>query len=478
MSLRMRLVVALVGLVAVGLVVAGTVTYTSLRSFLMTRVDQQLTSAVGPMAEALKSSLKPADLPGGGLPPGSPPIHLPPGTYGEVRDSTGRTVDKVQFTYGDTSIAPPSIPKELPASEAGASQASIFTVGASGAASPRYRVLAQPMANNTGTLLLAVPLTEVSQTLGHLLMVELPLTFTVLLALALLTWWIVRRGLRPLEHMSATADAIAAGDLSRRVETVDPRTEVGRLGSALNVMLSRIEEAFAERRASEDRLRRFLADASHELRTPLTSIRGYAELFRRGADRRPEDLAASMRRIEQEATRMGVIVEDLLLLARLDQSRALRKEPLDLARVVDDAVKDARAADPTRVITFESPGPVTLSGDEDRLHQVASNLLSNALVHTPAGSPVKVELTVEGEEAVLSVADSGPGLSAEDLAKIFEPFYRLDGARGHGNGGAGLGLSIVSAVATAHGGSARAESTLGEGAVFLVRLPLAGPEED
>ena len=478
MSLRARLVLVLVSLVAAGLLVAGVVTYTSLRSFLMQRVDQQLESAVAPMAAALRASLGATDPtredhgPERGI-----PVQLPPGTYGEVRDSAGVVVEHVQFSYGDASIPAPALPTGLPVTDAGEAGSVVFSVGAVGASSPRFRVLAQPLPGTTGTLLVAVPLTDVSQTLNRLLLVEIPLTILVLLGLAMLAWWTVRRGLRPLEDMGATAGAIAAGDLSRRVDVVDPRTEVGRLGLALNTMLVQIEEAFAERRASEERLRRFLADASHELRTPLTSIRGYAELFRRGANRRPDDLAASMRRIEGEAARMGVLVDELLLLARLDHARALRMEPVDLVRVVDDAVKDARAADPSREITLQAPDAAVLTGDEDRLRQLVSNLLSNALTHTPAGSPVEVDVSITADEAVLCVADHGPGLPPESADRVFEAFYRLDEARGRSSGGAGLGLAIVSAVATAHGGSAEVQSIYGDGSVFRVRLPLAGPPD-
>ena len=290
-----------------------------------------------------------------------------------------------------------------------------------------------------GTVIVAVPLTEVSRTLDRLLWIEFPATVGVLLGLAALSWWIVRRGLRPLDRMGVTAAAIAEGDLSRRVEVTDPRTEVGRLGLSLNAMLAQIERAFSERLASEERLRRFLADASHELRTPLTSIRGYAELFRRGAGQRPEDLASSMRRIEQESARMGVLVEDMLMLARLDQPRPLAVAPVDLAGIAADAVHDARAADPARSISLASSGPVIVMGDGDRLRQVVSNLLANASIHTPAGSPVEVTVAAEDGMALLIVADRGAGLSGDEAERVFEPFYRSDPGRGREAGGRGWG---------------------------------------
>ena len=237
-------------------------------------------------------------------------------------------------------------------------------------------------------------------------------------------------------------------------------------------MLAQIEQAFVERTASEARLRRFLADASHELRTPLTSIRGYSELFRRGAGARPEDLATSMRRIEEESARMGVLVDDLLLLARLDQGRPLERVPVDLARIAADAVDDARAVAPERQISLDSPASLTVEGDELRLREVAANLLSNAVEHTPPGSPIEVHLSEEERHAVVEVRDHGPGLSEEQRAAVFEPFYRSDTSRARERGGAGLGLAIVAAIVAAHGGEVRVSSEPGEGATFRVSLPL------
>jgi two-component system OmpR family sensor kinase len=256
---------------------------------------------------------------------------------------------------------------------------------------------------------------------------------------------------------------------------------VGRLGGALNVMLGRIERSMDEQRASEESLRRFLADASHELRTPLTSIRGYAELFRRGAGDDPADTALAMRRIEQESARMGVLVDDLLFLARSGRGRPIAREPFDLARVAADAVQDARAVDPSREIGLEAPGSLVVVGDEGRVRQVLANLLSNALTHTPQGSPIQVRASQAEGWADLAVADHGPGLTPDESAHIFEAFYRADPARGRSaeaNGaGTGLGLAIVAAIAEAHGGSASVTSEPGVGATFTVRLPVAGPPE-
>ena len=295
-------------------------------------------------------------------------------------------------------------------------------------------------------------------------LIELIVTAAVIAALVALALWIVRLGLRPLREIELTADAITAGDLSRRVDHPDPQTEVGRVGSALNTMLDQIE-------ASDRRLRRFIADASHELRTPLAAVRAYAELFGRGASAHPEDLERSMSGITREAERMSLLVDDLLLLARLDEGRPLERKPVDLAAVVREAVDAARVVEPDRPIEL-SVEPATVTGDEARLRQVLDNLLANARAHTPAGTPVSVELRQVDGRAELSVADHGPGLTEEQAARVFERFYRADTSRARASGGAGLGLSIVAAVTEAHGGTAEARPTPGGGATFVITLPL------
>lgn len=300
---------------------------------------------------------------------------------------------------------------------------------------------------------------------------------------------LVRNSLRPLAEVERTARAIADGDLSQRVPEGDDRTEIGRLTTALNRMLSRIERAFraqqeseAQARGSEGRMRRFVADASHELRTPLTSIRGFAELYRQGAVRGEDDVRRLMERIESEGGRMGLLVEDLLLLARMDQQRPLAVKPVDLAAVAGDAVHDARAVQPDRPISLHLDESLTdvpvLLGDEGRLRQIVGNLVTNALVHTPAGTRVTVSL---GEEAdgvlVLRVADEGPGMDAADAARAFERFYRADASRNRAAGGTGLGLPIVDSLAAAHGGSVQLDTALGQGTTVTVRLPRSGPPE-
>jgi two-component system, OmpR family, sensor kinase len=282
----------------------------------------------------------------------------------------------------------------------------------------------------------------------------------------------VRIGLRPLDAIGSTAAAIAGGDLSRRVDRSEAHTEVGRLGLALNSMLGQIESAFRAKDASERRLRRFVADASHELRTPLAAVRAYAELFTRGADRRPDDLARAMEGITRESERMSLLVDDLLLLARLDEGRPLERQQVQLEELVGEAVDTARAVDPDRPIDVELQ-PASVLGDYDRLRQIVDNLLGNARAHTPPGAPVRVRVRGDDGSAKIEVEDSGPGLGTEDVERVFERFYRSDSSRSRDSGGVGLGLSIVAAVARAHGGSVVAASEVGRGATFRITLPLA-----
>jgi two-component system OmpR family sensor kinase len=469
--LRLKLLIAVIVLVFAGLAVSNVVTYTSLRSSLLNRVDQQLTAAEFSVARALGGGRRFPDS------PSEEASQFPSGTYGRLLDSGGALLKETTFSFGGAAPPEPALPSILPRPGTSDSRPDLFTTGAVDGSSTKYRVLVDRVTIRTngrsepGTLVVAIPLTEVEDTLSRLRMIEGVVSGAVLLGLGFLSYWLVRRGLRPLEEIGATAGAIAAGDLSRRVEPSDGRTEIGRLGLALNEMLAQIEAAFEERRATEARLRRFVADASHELRTPLTSIRGYAELFRRGADSRPQDLAKSMQRIEDEALRMGVLVDDLLLLARLDQGRPLEREEVDLRQIAEEAAASARAIDPDRPITLALDGPAFVLGDEGRLRQVVDNLLDNTRVHTPKGTPVVLKVTREADEVVLSVADEGGGLAPDVAARVFERFYRGDPTRSRGTGGAGLGLSIVSAIVEAHAGKVSATATNGVGATFEVRLP-------
>ncbi len=460
MSLRARLLIVSVVLVAGGLLVADVATYRYLSGFMINRVDEQLYGARFYAAATIAH--------GGAFGgPGPENPSIPTGTFTCFRDASGKSVVSTYLPYR---VYPrPLLPSELPGSGS-AEGIRVFTTRSIDG-STDYRVLAQSTSSPSGTLVVAIPLADVSSTLHRLLAVEGLVSGVVLLLVGGLALWLVRLGLRPLEGIGETAGAIAAGDLSRRVEPADERTEVGRLGLSLNAMLAQIEAAFEERRASEERLRRFVGDASHELRTPLTSIRGYAELFRRGADEHPEDLAKAMRRIEEEGARMGVLVDELLLLARLDQGRPLEREHVDMAKVAADAVESARTIEPERPVELEAHGDAIVVGDAVKLRQVLDNLLDNVRVHTPERSPVRVRVDRNDDEVVASVTDEGPGFTPETADRVFERFYRGDPSRSRESGGAGLGLSIVAAIVEAHGGRVLASSPDGAGATFEIRLP-------
>jgi two-component system OmpR family sensor kinase len=488
MSLRTRLIAALIVLSAAGLVTLAAITYTEQRSLLTQRVDQQLHQA----HEAVSHEFEPHDeLPSGraggaGAPPPPPPglrdgrgidgrpgrVSLPPGTYRELRDASGRVVKTaVSRAVGEDALPAPKLPDNIPLGTP-------ITVDAKGGSELRYRALAAPGPTGSGLAIVALPLKEEDQTLDSLLKVEALVIGGVLALLAALAWWVVRLGLRPLDRMGETADAIAGGDLSRRVSPATERTEVGRLGLALNAMLGQIEKAFAERQASENKLRQFLADASHELRTPLASIRGYAELFRIGAARKPADTEKAMGRIEDESARMGALVENLLTLARLDQMPDAVRRPVDLGELARDAVDDARAIAPDREVDLRAARSVTVLGDQSQLRQVLGNLVRNALVHTPAGSPIELSVRPgDAGEATLEVRDHGRGLPTDDTDALFERFWRADPGRERGRAGAGLGLSIVAAIVDAHGGSVSAANAPGGGAVFTIVLPAATTAE-
>jgi signal transduction histidine kinase len=300
-------------------------------------------------------------------------------------------------------------------------------------------------------------------------------------------FWLIRASLAPLRHIERTAESIAAGDLSRRVPDYRPRTEVGRLAAALNTMLGRIEAAYRARaegelraQGSQERMRQFVADASHELRTPLTSIRGFADFHAQqgnAADR--AETNRLMGRIRQEATRMGKLVDDLLLLAHLDEQRALDLRPVDLSSLAADAVQDLRILHPGRRLAMRAePEPVIVNADEARVRQVIANLLSNALHHTPPGTPIDVSVRVGSGEARLTVADEGPGMSQWQAERVFERFYRGDPARSRASGGSGLGLSIVAALVSAHGGRSGVDTAPGHGCSFHIWLPLAAYEPE
>lgn len=474
-------------MLAVGLATSAVVTHRALEHYLQNRLDQQVRDA-HPLMEQMLVRGGSAD-PGGSDPDGDHGhgganggerlgSSFLVGTYGALLDKSGHRRSEVTPRPGGGSttterpVLGPGVLADAVIRPDLATVALHTIPGMDGAG--RYRMLAERFTNGD-VLVVAVPYSEMDATLDNLTRLELIVSLIVAAVLAGLAFVIVRLQLRPLTRMEKTADAIAAGDLTRRVDHTNRRTEAGRLGLALNAMLGQIESAFRAREASELRLRRFAADASHELRTPLTSIRGYAEMFRRGAPDHPDDLALVMRRIEGEAERMGDTVDDLLMLARLDQGRPLRTEPVDLAAIARDAAADARAVSPGRPVAVEAPERVEIRGDEGKLRQAVGNLVRNAVVHTPPATPIAITVVREDHEVELSVVDHGPGIDAEAAAQIFERFYRVDAGRGRETGGSGLGLSIVEAVSRAHGGSVRHEPTPGSGATFVLTVPLEPP---
>ena len=338
-----------------------------------------------------------------------------------------------------------------------------------------FRVIAQRLPTGLGIVVIAQSFEDIDRTLLRLQGLFILIGLVMILFIALASRKVITVGLRPLATVEATAERIAEGDLTARLPDLKPNTEVGRLVNTLNMMLGRIEESFSARVESESKLRRFVADASHELRTPITAIRGFAELHRQGAVTGEEKTKELIGRIESESKRMGSLVEDLLLLARLDQSRQMKSEPVNLSKLVLDAVESARAAGPSYPVNFnESDDEIYALGDNDRIHQVVANLLANARTHTPVGTKIDVSV-IQSEDGVrIRIADNGPGLSEKDQAQIFERFYRADASRVRTDGeGTGLGLSIVEAVMRAHAGQVSVESELGKGATFTLFFPLS-----
>lgn len=467
MSLRARLLLALLPLFVVGLVAADGGTYAALQSFLTSRVDAQLREAARPLEARLQGR------PGGQLRGGNLPI----GTYAALVDPSGRVLatQSVRPGFGQSTLAAPRLPSPLPPTGAHAVE---VTLPGSGTVSS-YRARLDTLPDGSGDVfVLAIPLDEVRATLGQLLVLEFLVSLVVVVVVAAAAGLLVHRGLRPLERMGAAARKIATGDLAHRVEPASERTEVGRLGLALNQMLTSLERAFAQRSASEQRLRTFISDTSHELRTPLTSIRGYAELMRRTPDMPQPDRTAAIDRIEGESVRMSELVDDLLLLARLDQGRPLERAAVDLGVLVTEAVADATAVDGGRSVSALVTEPVVVRGDASRLRQAVTNLIANALVHTPAGTPVEVSATSSGERAIIDCVDHGGGIPVSLREVIFERFQRVDPERSRDRGGSGLGLSIVAGVVAAHGGTVEVRDTEGGGATFHIEIPGLAHEPD
>jgi two-component system OmpR family sensor kinase len=531
--LRIKLITAALALVAMALSVISVASIMLFRDYQLRRASQQVTSLFNQAVNTLQQQ-----QPRNTLLPGSPPIVF--GAYLEVVRPIGQQLNESPYI-----ASLPNVPTSSAWLRANAEKL-VDVPALSG--KDNWRVITglvnfrvqDPFTGEefqqSGTLIVGVDLGDINGTIGQLAYIDLVVSLVVLVALAMVGIAIVRASLRPLKDIEATAAAIAAGDLSRRVPDSDPRTEVGRLGRALNTMLSQIESAFRARaqseaaaRRSEEKMRQFVADASHELRTPLTAIRGYAEYYRqRGGldsdaltetepDREPahtgaatgsartgspgaagpaqppspagpsghltrRDMDRIMERVEQESSRMGGLVEDMLILARLDEQRPIERHPVDLLTLTADAVQDARIVAPSRAIdlTVDTGTAFLVLGDEGRLRQVISNLMSNALTHTPEGSPISVRIHAGQQagnppvpSAVLEVIDHGPGLTPEQASRVFERFYRADQARGRRTGGSGLGLAIVAGLVAAHDGTVSVDTAPGRGATFRITLPLA-----
>ena len=461
LSLRAKLVTALGLLLAVGLLAFGVGTYSRYSSAEYHRLDDRLRSSAL-SAERFLHGVAGLDPGGGGGPgeldgPGARSLGI--GSYAELRDPTGTVLAQSQTT------SVPDLPKEIGALN------TPFTAGPSTGRGD-WRVLATADSRYHGNIVIvANPLADVAESLRGLIIIE-AIAGTALLALLTIgSWLILRRGLRPLEGMAVAAGSIHGGDMSIRVTPSDGRGEVGQLGLALNEMLDNLQEAFAAQKVSEAKLRQFLADASHELRTPLTSIQGFAELFRLGVANEHVDQEVIMRRIEEESKRMRTLVDDLLLLARLDERREFEPTPVDLAVLAADACSDAVAADPDRHITLDAPESVMVEGVQDHMRQAIANLVSNALTHTPAGTAIEVSARATGGRARVTVRDHGAGLTDEALQHAFDRFWRADPSRVGPK--AGLGLSIVSAIAASHHGTATVANQPDGGAIFTIDLPLA-----
>jgi two-component system OmpR family sensor kinase len=480
-SLRSRLVLGVVILSAFGFVLSSFVAQQALRSYLLQQVDTELMALSGGslprIAEAgiARDSDDYQEHRGenhGNADNGqrTPFQRIPTSTSVTLIDAAGAITAGLG---GDLNAAPVTdYLAGLTPEKAAEYEGHAFTIEAAGT---DFRAVALVLPNGAGTVVAAQSLTNLDRTVGKLGFFFLLIGLLLITLIAIASRIVIKVGMRPLEDVEETAEQIASGDLSARMPDANPHTEVGRLVTSLNSMLGRIESSFDARAESENKLRRFVADASHELRTPLTAIRGFSELYRQGAVKGEEATKDLFSRIEGESKRMGSLVEDLLLLARLDQAREMEVKPVDLKKLLESAVVSARAAGPHHPVTLALPNEdVFALGDEARIHQVVANLLANARAHTPEGTQVEVSLTSEIDGVRIVVADTGPGLSAEDQKRIFERFYRADPSRVRVDGeGSGLGLSIVDAVMAAHGGTVTVQSELGKGAKFTLFFPLS-----
>jgi two-component system OmpR family sensor kinase len=497
--------VAVGAIAMIALVVADFATYSALRSSLYKQDDQNLAQSSLRVGRFLNETSCPTPnssvfgpgsggVSGGTIGGGPSSGDNGAGGFGsipfiEVRGTSSGVVSQCP-AYVGTQAYSPQLPSHLPApsNQSGGPPAAYFTVGSTKGGGPTFRVQVTDVtltnqltgASEEGVAVVAEPIGATLSTLHTLFLVELAVTAGALVLALAGGWWLVRLGLRPLAEVERTADSIAAGNLDQRVPGADDSTEVGRLARALNVMLERIQAAFAARLASEARLkesdrhlRQFVADASHELRTPIAAVSAYAELFERGADHHPDDLPRVIAGIRSETARMDRLVSDLLELARLDEGVPLQIVPVELVGLAADAVNTARTVGPPWPVEFTASHPVEVMGDPARLRQVIDNLLANVRAHTPEGTPTTVRVDQGGPMAQITVTDGGQGMPTDAAARVFERFYRVDQARARASGGSGLGLSIVAAIVTAHGGTVSAQSEVGRGFTVTVRIPVA-----
>jgi two-component system OmpR family sensor kinase len=466
LPLRVRLVALLVALLLVALTLTSIATSTLMRQQLINSVDRDLTVAAKPTATQVLSQLLNHREPG-----------IPTNYVVRFMPSDGSAPIEV-----DPQEEPlrPKIPNLTLTDPRAGEHGQLFTVG-SVRGDMLWRVVAGRLSDGSATFAVAVPLRGVDTTVQRTLQLTILIGLAVIASCAILGWYGIRRAFRPLAQIEDTAAAIAAGDLARRIPEPATRDEVSSLSRSLNAMLAHIEESFAVREASENRMRQFVADASHELRTPLAAVRGYAELYRQGAVTTPDDIAGTMHRIEDESIRMGGLVNDLLLLTRLGSERPLERGPVDLTVLAADAVMDARALDPSRQVRLvgleEELQPTLVEGDEARLRQVVTNLVGNAVNHTPSGTDVEIAVGLRAGHARLEVRDHGDGVDPVKARRVFERFYRADPSRGRSSGGGnGLGLAIVAAIVGAHNGQVGVAPTHGGGATFVVDLPTANSQ--
>ena len=471
-SLRNRLTVGVLVLSAIGFIGAGVGAQALLKNYLINQVDDQLLSVVNGTADRLDQAGIARDDDddddrGPQAARATTPLNRVPTSISvTVLDPFGNLVGGIGGDLNSNQVT--EYVKGLLPGQVAAFGSKPFTIEAPGA---DFRVATTVLPSSLGSVIVAQSLSDFDKTTRQIGIVFLIIGGLVLLFIAFASRQVIKLSMKPLEKIEATAEKIAGGDLSARLENFEPDTEVGRLSTSLNQMLSRIEESFAARTESESKLRRFVADASHELRTPLTSIRGFAELHRQGAVPEGEKTKELISRIEKESMRMGSLVEDLLMLARIDQSREIVMADVDLSTLIKEAVTSAQVAGPEHPITSDIAHDVHTQGDSDKIYQVVTNLLANARAHTPAGTAIHVATYSADDGTFVTVADKGPGLTAEDQQHIFERFFRVDTSRQRSSSdGSGLGLSIVDEVMKAHGGSVSVSSEPGNGATFTLHF--------